>query len=544
MLPSLRRSVQAAVRPARVRFAPSPTGYLHVGGLRTALFNYLLARSTGGVFVLRIEDTDQTRLVPGAADALQRALDWTGLHCDEGPSQGGAYGPYVQSERLAIYRSYAERLVRAEKAYRDFRPPAARDVAARTSALLREAYLPPSEDEAQERMANGESHVVRLKMDPSRTFSYTDGVYGPMSFRPDAMGGVSDDPIIMKSDGWPTYHLASVVDDTEMAITHVLRGEEWLPSMPKHLALYEAIEAPPPTFVHLPLLINADGSKLSKRSGDVRVEDYEKRGFEPEALVNLVALTGYNHQGESEESDVMGLAQLVRQFDLGRISHSRATLPTDKLPFLNRRHLAAKMQEPARHDENLARLRPLFAEIGAGEASADALLQAALLGCQRVDTIDELPQSVAYLFREPQWADEGCRAFRASVPTASFGTFRISHTDAVLHGAQALFSGISVWDKATLHAALQRWMKEQVAAKLGGGRAAVQKSLRIALSGQKVRCHAHAGRPARCGYRAPARQRAYACASRGRGRMGRGAPLRPRTAGCSAACRPSRGTVQ
>lgn len=427
MLPSLRRSVQAAVRPARVRFAPSPTGYLHVGGLRTALFNYLLARSTGGVFVLRIEDTDQTRLVPGAADALQRALDWTGLHCDEGPSQGGAYGPYVQSERLAIYRSYAERLVRAEKAYRDFRPPAARDVAARTSALLREAYLPPSEDEAQERMANGESHVVRLKMDPSRTFSYTDGVYGPMSFRPDAMGGVSDDPIIMKSDGWPTYHLASVVDDTEMAITHVLRGEEWLPSMPKHLALYEAIEAPPPTFVHLPLLINADGSKLSKRSGDVRVEDYEKRGFEPEALVNLVALTGYNHQGESEESDVMGLAQLVRQFDLARISHSRATLPTDKLPFLNRRHLAAKMQEPARHDENLARLRPLFAEIGAGEASADALLQAALLGCQRVDTIDELPQSVAYLFREPQWADEGCRAFRASVPTASFGTFRISH---------------------------------------------------------------------------------------------------------------------
>ena len=167
----------------------------------------------------------------------------------------------MQSERLAIYRSYAERLVRTEKAYRDFRPPAARDVAARTSALLREAYLPPGEDEAQERMANGESHVVRLRMDPSRTFSYTDGVYGPMSFRPDAMGGVSDDPIIMKSDGWPTYHLASVVDDTEMAITHVLRGEEWLPSMPKHLALYEAIEAPPPTFVHLPLLINADGSK-------------------------------------------------------------------------------------------------------------------------------------------------------------------------------------------------------------------------------------------------------------------------------------------
>lgn len=255
----------------RVRFAPSPTGFLHVGGLRTALLNYLCAKQSGGQFILRMEDTDQTRLVHGAIRALQESLRWAGIHYDEGPDMGGPYGPYVQSERLPLYTSYADKLIRCGRAYRDFRPPVSRDMSARASAILREAYLPPSESEAQERIQRGETFVVRLKMDPARTFSYEDVVYGPMSFRPDAMGGVTDDPIIIKSDGWPTYHLASVVDDTEMCITHVLRGEEWIPSMPKHLALYEALGAKPPIFVHLPLLINADGTKLSKRSGDVRI---------------------------------------------------------------------------------------------------------------------------------------------------------------------------------------------------------------------------------------------------------------------------------
>lgn len=413
---------------ARVRFAPSPTGYLHVGGLRTALFNYLLARHTKGTFVLRIEDTDQTRLVPGAADALQDALTWAGIECDEGPRQGGSYGPYVQSERLPIYRTYAERLLHAGRAYRDFRPPVQRDANARTSALLREAYLPPSEDEAQERIARGEPYVIRLRMEPGRTFAYEDGVYGTMTFRPDMIGGVGDDPIIVKSDGWPTYHLASVVDDTEMAITHVLRGEEWLPSMPKHLALYEAIDAKPPTFVHLPLLINADGSKLSKRSGDVRVEDYRARGIEPEALVNLVALTGYNHQHtDADDSDVLSMAQLIDEFELRRISHSRATLPTEKLPFLNRRHMMAKMHDPSTHPAMLARLRPLFdAELGAEAARAipdDALLDTAALGCQRVDTLAQVPHSVAYYFQQPDWGSEECRRFRASVKTPAFGTY-------------------------------------------------------------------------------------------------------------------------
>lgn len=183
LAPSLRRAAAAhagapAATAARVRFAPSPTGYLHVGGLRTALFNFLLARHTNGACVLRIEDTDQSRLVPGAADALQHALAWAGITFDEGPLQGGAYGPYVQSERLGIYRTYAERLLRAGRAYRDFRPPTQRAVGARASALMREAYLPPGEDEAQERIARGEPFVVRLRMEPDRTFAYDDAVYG------------------------------------------------------------------------------------------------------------------------------------------------------------------------------------------------------------------------------------------------------------------------------------------------------------------------------------------------------------------------------
>lgn len=424
----LGRASSSSAPGARVRFAPSPTGYLHVGGLRTALFNYLLARHTQGTCVLRIEDTDQTRLVPGAAEALQDALAWAGIECDEGPQQGGAYGPYVQSERLPIYRTYAERLLRAGRAYRDFRPPVQRDTNARASALLREAYLPPSEDEALERIARAEPYVVRLRMEPGRTFAYEDGVYGTMMFRPDMIGGVGDDPIIVKSDGWPTYHLASVVDDTEMAITHVLRGEEWLPSMPKHLALYEAIDAKPPTFVHLPLLINADGSKLSKRSGDVRVEDYRARGIEPEALVNLVALTGYNHQHtDADDTDVLSMAQLIDEFELRRISHSRATLPTEKLPFLNRRHMMAKMHDARTRPAMLARLRPLFdAELGTDAARAipdDTLLETAALGCQRVDTLAEVPHSVAYYFQQPDWAADECRRFRASVKTPAFGTY-------------------------------------------------------------------------------------------------------------------------
>ncbi|WFD29120.1 glutamate--tRNA ligase [Malassezia sp. CBS 17886] len=474
----VRRS-HAAFAPVRVRFAPSPTGYLHVGGLRTALFNHLFARRHGGTSVLRIEDTDRSRFVPGATDALQEDLAWAGLEYDEGMGKGGEYGPYRQSERLPLYRAYAERLIKDGCAYRDFRPVAAVGGAqmARASALRRGAYLPPSEAEAQERMARQETFVVRLKLDAQRTYEYSDAVYGHMIFRPDAMTGVTDDPILLKSDGWPTYHLASVVDDAEMQISHVLRGEEWLPSMPKHLALYEALGCVPPQFVHLPLLINADGSKLSKRSGDVRVRDYRKKGLEPETLVNLVALTGYNHQlthkahMHDAQRDFLTIKSLVHDFDLARISHARATLPMTKVPFLNGLHLAHKL-DAANGDSALRSSIVRRLRVAVSRTFGDA--------CQRADTLDAIPAQAPYLFREPTWDSPECCKFRRSVPDASFDQVLAAACGFLARAADAA-------EPPPLAATFHDWMQTllQADTPVPGGRAAVQKSLRIALSASR-----------------------------------------------------------
>lgn len=328
-------------------------------------------------------------------------------------------------------------------------------------------------------------------MEAGRVFTYEDVVYGRMNFRPDIMSGATDDPILMKSDGWPTYHLASVVDDTEMRISHVLRGEEWIPSMPKHLALYEALDVPAPQFVHLPLLINADGSKLSKRSGDVRVEDYWKQGWEPETLVNLVALTGYSHQDVQDmDQDVKTMEQLIENFELGRISHSRATLPLDKLVFLNRKHLHAKL-ERATNDATtrsfiLNRLRTaLGRDLGSRYVggyliiysavcnnSDEYILRVATLGQQRVDTLEEIPSKMSYLFREPQWDSDACRKFRGSIPTESF-----RH---IVKSAGQFFA-----QTKNVQGEWPTWMERQ-AKHVMGGKVTVQKSARIALTGERM----------------------------------------------------------
>ncbi|WFD25760.1 glutamate--tRNA ligase [Malassezia nana] len=434
----------------------------------------------GGTCVLRIEDTDQSRLVPGAQEALEHSLQCVGLDFDESPDKGGPFGPYVQSQRLKLYQAYAKRLVQSGRAYRDFRPPVARNLDARSSALLRETYIPPSEEEAQERIEKGEPYVVRLKMDAGRVFTYEDVVYGRMHFRPDVMSGATDDPILVKSDGWPTYHLASVVDDTEMRISHVLRGEEWIPSMPKHLALYEALDVRPPQFVHLPLLINPDGTKLSKRTGDVRVEDYLQQGWEPETLVNLVALTGYSHQEmQGKEPDVKTMKQLIEHFDLGRISHSRATLPLDKLAFLNRKHLHAKLEHAknnaAEKSDVLLRLRAALdkeSSYSASNINDDYLLRVASLGEQRVDTLDEIPRNMIYLFQEPRWDSESCRKFRRGIPTDSFRP--------IVQAAAQFFA-----QTRNVQGEWPSWMEKQ-ATQVAGGKAAIQKSVRIALTGERM----------------------------------------------------------
>jgi glutamyl-tRNA synthetase len=283
--------------PVRVRYAPSPTGFLHLGGLRTALYNYAYARARGGTFILRIEDTDKSRQVPGSAEGLVEALKWCGLTYDEGPGAGGAKGPmtggnsqqsndgphapYVQSQRLPLYKRHAEALLHSGHAYRCF-------CTVERLAMLREerskkgqdtlydracARIKP--DESERRAASGESHVIRMRVPDSGATVLEDAVLGPVKF---AHAQV-DEQVLLKSDGFPTYHLASVVDDAAMKISHVIRGQEWLSSTPKHLLLYAALGLTPPTFAHLPLLLNQDRSKLSKRAGDAAVEDFRVSSF-------------------------------------------------------------------------------------------------------------------------------------------------------------------------------------------------------------------------------------------------------------------------
>ena len=264
----------------RVRFAPSPTGYVHVGSLRTALYNYLFARHNKGQFVLRIEDTDRNRYVPGAVENLLETLQWAGLDYDEGPEKGGPYGPYFQSERMEIYSQHVQILLEKDAAYPCFcseeRLSAMREEQAQKNLpIMYDGHcrnIP--KEQALERMKN-ETHVIRLKVPRNGTTIVEDLIRGTVSFE----NNVIDDQILLKSDGYPTYHLANVVDDHLMKISHVIRGEEWLPSTPKHILLYQAFGWELPQFAHLPLLLNPDRTKLSKRQGDVAVEDYRAKGF-------------------------------------------------------------------------------------------------------------------------------------------------------------------------------------------------------------------------------------------------------------------------
>ena len=274
----------------RVRFAPSPTGYLHIGGLRTALYNYLYAKQNNGKLILRIEDTDRNRLVDGAIENLISTLDWSGIEFDEGPHKGGALGPYTQSERLAIYKKHTLQLIKDGNAYPCFYPQSRldtikgknmpSDIVAEYDRRFRDLDI----IESIERMSS-ENHVVRLKTPSKGSISIHDEIRGKIDFDLSLI----QDQIIIKSDGYPTYHLASVIDDHLMEISHVIRGEEWISSLPKHGLLYQSFNWEPPKFSHLPLLLNKDKSKLSKRQGDVAVEDYITNGYLKEALVNFVA---------------------------------------------------------------------------------------------------------------------------------------------------------------------------------------------------------------------------------------------------------------
>jgi nondiscriminating glutamyl-tRNA synthetase len=327
----------------RVRFAPSPTGFVHVGSLRTALFNYLFARHHQGQFILRIEDTDQERYVEGAVDNLLQALDWVGIDYDEGPNKDGPFGPYFQSLRVDIYKKHVQQLLNSEKAYPCF-------CSAERLENMRQEQLARGEDpkydghcrniastQARQRMTN-ESHVIRMKIPDAQPVEVDDLVRGSVVFQ----SAVLDDQILLKSDGFPTYHLANVVDDHLMEISHVIRGEEWLPSTPKHVLLYEAFGWQKPQFAHLPLLLNADRSKLSKRQGDVAVEDYQKRGILPQALLNFVALLGWN---KGDDQEIFTMEELIRYFSLERINKSGAVFDIQKLLWMNGQYIRNLMED-------------------------------------------------------------------------------------------------------------------------------------------------------------------------------------------------------
>jgi len=330
-----------STKNCKVRFAPSPTGFLHIGGLRTALYNYLFAKNNNGKIILRIEDTDRNRFVDGAVESLLKTLHWAGLTFDEGPVTGGNSGPYFQSERLEMYKKYADELIKNKKAYYAFDTPERLKELRQKQEKNKEPYkydklaLTLSDDEISNKMNGGESHVVRLNVQVGEKVIVDDVIRGQIEFETD----IVDDQILIKSDGFPTYHLANVVDDYLMEITHVIRGEEWLSSTPKHVLLYEYFGWEQPVFAHLPLLLNPDKSKLSKRQGDVAVEDYMKKGYLKEALINFVALLGWNYGDDKEFYEI---EELCKKFSLERVHKAGAVFNIDKLDWLNAEHLRNK----------------------------------------------------------------------------------------------------------------------------------------------------------------------------------------------------------
>lgn len=402
----------------RVRFAPSPTGFVHVGGLRTALYNYLFAKKNGGTFLLRIEDTDRGRFVEGATENLVAVLNWAGISPDEGPTQGGDVGPYFQSQRTDIYAKYAQQLVENSHAYYAFdtteeieqlrlraqefngQPP---KYDSTTRLVMRNSLsLPP--DEVDRLLVEKTPFVIRLKIPQDHIFSFNDVIRGQVSFHSSQV----DDQVLMKSDGYPTYHLANVVDDHLMEISHVIRGEEWLSSVPKHLFLYECFGWQPPMMAHLPLIFNPDGSKMSKRdiqsfggvpSGkvDPDVQSYIKAGYEREAIINHIALLGWS---AGDDREVYTLKELEQVFSLERVNKAAAIFDIAKLNHLNQQHLSL-----INVADLVAEIKPEMADAGIDTGSDEYFVRVVELLQSRLHFRKDFIEFSRYLFEEPAHYD-------------------------------------------------------------------------------------------------------------------------------------------
>ncbi|HEY3376016.1 MAG TPA: glutamate--tRNA ligase [Armatimonadota bacterium] len=460
-------------KTVRVRIAPSPTGDPHVGTAYIGLFNYALAHHCGGQFLLRIEDTDRERFQEASARAILDAMAWLDLSPDEGPEIGGPVGPYVQSERLAIYRRYAEELVEAGHAYHCF---CSKERLTEMRAAQEACKLPPkydrhclctmSADERAQMVRDGVPSVVRMKMPDSGTSRWTDLVRDEVAFD----NSLIDDQVLLKADGFPTYHLANVVDDHLMGITHVIRAEEWISSTPKHIVLYQMFGWEAPRFAHLPLLRNADRSKISKRHSHTSLHWYRDEGFLPEALLNFLALLGWSHP---EEKEVFSLQEMVDKFSFDRFNKSGPIFDLEKLRWMNGVYLRELSV-----DDLYARAEPFLQKAGLVPTPPQPEEQEYAKRCvaleqEKARTLSEFPDLVAFMF-DPNFAfeDEAVKKWLHPAP---------EHVRPAFHKLIERITALPAdgFTPETLEA-----MTRVVAEELGVGAGKVIHPTRVAMSGR------------------------------------------------------------
>lgn len=462
----------ATQNPVRVRFAPSPTGYLHIGGLRTALYNWLLARRYGGVFLLRVEDTDRARYVEGAIEQLFHSL----VACDITPDEGvqvvsdgkvtdkGDYGPYLQSKRKERHLAYAYELIEKGLAYYCFCTKERLEEIAQKQKELKQPFMYDRccrdlpREKAENRAAVGDEHVIRLAVPLEGSITMNDLIRGKVTIPWSQI----DDQVLIKSDGYPTYHLAATCDDHDMGITHVVRGEEWLSSLPKHIFIAQSFGWDVPEYAHLPLLLNADRSKLSKRQGDVAVEDYLAKGYLPEALVNFVALLGWNPTADRE---IFTKEELAELFDITKVNKAGAVFNVEKLDWLNAHYLKQLSEEA------FMKKSAFFIKDVRGDA--EMIQRATVISRERVSVLSQLPELVN-------------EVLEAAAPTAENLVWKKSTKEEAvirLQGVRAFVSGLSDDDFASV-AKLEEAMKVFIAEK-GWGNGDTLWPTRVALSGRE-----------------------------------------------------------
>ena len=414
----------------RTRFAPSPTGYMHIGNLRTALYEYLIAKHYGGRFILRIEDTDQGRQVEGSVDVIYNTLKIAGLQYDEGPDAGGDYGPYVQSLRKDIYIKYARELADNGKAYYCFCGKERMEAQDEHEKYDR-SCLHLSASEIQAKLASKAPYVIR-QLIPEGESRFLDLVYGDITVNNDEL----DDQVLIKSDGMPTYNFANVVDDHLMEITHVIRGNEYLSSTPKYNLLYEAFGWPIPIYIHLPLILNAKGEKLSKRKGDASFEDLISQGFLPEAIINYIALLGWS---PSENKEIFSLPELIEHFDETRLSKAPSVFDIKKLTWMNGEYLK-KIEPDKFYEMSLPVLKSSVKTPGIDLFYVSSMVQT------RINFIYEIPPLVDFIDKLPD--------YEAGLYTHKKMKTNSEISIASLKQALPVLSGLSIWDTTRVQAAL------------------------------------------------------------------------------------------